>query len=153
MHHANYCMGVVAVSQNTGPQGPIWEPLCPTNDNSLTFDQATINARARQAVMIIIATAPGGGSIKRRTNWAARLLGLPLVRVVRYYKNRVQRVEAHEYLQIIARAQLARREAAQRYKEQYLRLCQETPDEVECLVALEVELLDGVDTGYPADDF
>ena len=152
MHHDNYCMGVSAVAQNTGPRGPIWGPLRPTNQSSLTFGQEVVNAKARNAVMTIIASAPGGGSLKRRTNWAADLLGLPLVRIVRYYKNRVQRVEAHEYLQIIARSQIARREAAQRHKECYERLCQETPDEMERMVALEVELLGGADSGDPAED-
>lgn len=85
-------------------------------------------------------------------NWAADKLGLSFARVRHYYKNRVRRVDAHEYLQIIARAQRAAQDAAQRHKELYEKLCQKEPDEVERMVALETELLGGVGAGVAAED-
>ncbi len=153
MFLVDYYGGVAQVRQNTGTFVPILGPGGTTLQPSLpTFDRHTVNAKARGAVMAIIASAPGGGSVKRRTNWAADLLGLPFQRVRHYYKNRVRRVDAHEYLQIIARAQRAALDAAQRHKEHYEKLCEKAPDEMESLVALEVELLGGVDAGVAAED-
>lgn len=76
---------------------------------SAEFTAESVNSDIRSMVVNTIEGVTGSGSIKSRVRDAARLLGLPVVRVRDYYYNRVRRIEAHEAFQIIRKAEAAER--------------------------------------------
>jgi coproporphyrinogen III oxidase-like Fe-S oxidoreductase len=72
------------------------------------FTAESVNSGIRSLVVDTIKGVPRG-SLKSRLRDAARLLGLPVVRVRDYYYNRVRRIEAHEAFQILKRAEDVKR--------------------------------------------
>ena len=86
---------------------------------TVEFTAEAGNSEIRSLVVNTIEGVSGSGSVKSRLRDAARLLGLPVIRVRDFYHNRVRRIEAHEAFQIIENAAEARRIQFERARVEY----------------------------------
>lgn len=160
----DYAIGWYAAPKNTEPRGSFSGSVEPKKGSlnpppkalSTRYDPAIVNDGVRRTVMSIIDSVPGGGSVKLRLSVASKLLGLSFDRVRQYYQNKVRRIEAHEYVQIIERAQIAKRAHYERVRAQYAQLREELLAEASgrmvWMVPPEADQIGDLDSGNPAED-